>query len=111
MRFLQLQSAEGDIQLQHGASQLADALAKVLELASQKDLYQRHVVALIPLVTAAHEDWSGASPAKSLFQTFMKNSGNAVRTRDIILLCLTLTNLLRCEGFYFESPECQFVLC
>ncbi|CAM6096313.1 unnamed protein product [Calypogeia fissa] len=75
---IQLQSADGDPELQEGASQVADALAKVLGLTSENNLYERHIDALIPLVTAGHEDWSGSSPVKALFHTFTKNSGSVV---------------------------------
>ncbi|KAG6553495.1 hypothetical protein Mapa_004407 [Marchantia paleacea] len=78
LTLLQLQSVEEDAQLQMGASEIIESLSKKLGLTSVKNLHEKFLEDLIPLVTAGYEEWLGISSGRALFQTFMKKSGSTV---------------------------------
>lgn len=86
---LQLQSIEGDAQLQKKSGHVLEALAQALGMESTRELYVRHIHSLLDIITAGHEGWSSSLPGKLVFQTFMRNANDTVcNPFQLILECL-----------------------
>ncbi|KAG0623087.1 hypothetical protein M758_3G148000 [Ceratodon purpureus] len=75
---LQLQSVEGDAQLQKRSGQVLEVLAQTIGMGSARDLYVQHIHNVLDIVTADHEGWSSDTPGKLMFQTFMRNANDTV---------------------------------
>lgn len=86
---LQLQSVEGDAQLQKRSGQVLEALAQALGMDSARELYLQHIHSMLDIVTAGHEGWSSGLPGKLMFQTFMRNAKDTVRNIYIPIKVVT----------------------
>nr|XP_024382371.1 dynein assembly factor 5, axonemal-like isoform X10 [Physcomitrium patens] len=75
---LQLQSVEGDYQLQQRAGHVLKSFAQVLRMKSVREFYVQHIHSMLDIVTADHKRWSSGSPGNHLFQTFMRNADDTV---------------------------------
>jgi len=94
---LQLQSVEGEAQLQTRSGQVLEALAQALGMESARELYVQHIHSMLDIVTAGHEGWSSGLPGKLMFQTFMRNAKDTVRDIAIkVTLYLTSIHLRHC---------------
>jgi hypothetical protein len=76
---LQLQSVEGDAELQKKSGQVLEDLAQALGMESSRELYVQHIYSVLDMVTTGHQGWSSNFPGKLVFQTFMRNANDIVR--------------------------------
>ncbi|KAG0598151.1 hypothetical protein M758_12G050400 [Ceratodon purpureus] len=75
---LQLQSVEGDAELQKRSGQVLEDLAKALGMESSRELYVQHIHSMLEIATAGHTGCSPSLPEKRVFQTFMRNANETV---------------------------------
>lgn len=86
--WMQLQSVDEDPHLQKRSGEVLNWLASALGMHATRELYVQHIHSLMDIVTAGHEGWSSGLPGKLLFQTFMRNASDTVRTSNIIILSI-----------------------
>lgn len=87
---LQLQSVEGDAELQKRSGQVLEDLAQALGMESPRELYVQHIHNMLDIVTAGHAGWSSSLPGKLVFQTFMRNANDTVCNIFSIKIMLTI---------------------